>query len=247
MPALIALTAVIQAFFLYHVYRNGRPYWWAVIILSLPVIGCAAYYAVEVFPGSREHRSARRAARQLARAFNPSAQLKHRLEALATCPSVSNRIAAADEFMRCGIFNEAVRLYQEALTGPHADDPSLMLGLARAHVNNGTFHDAQVVLDRLKSLDARYRPEEARLLHARTLEGMGETERALAEYADLIPVYVGLEARCRYGMLLKQLGFARQANCVFQDTLEYARRFRINLETERPWLDAARRHVAVQA
>ena len=247
MPVLIALTAVVQALLLYHVYRSGRPYWWAVIILSLPLIGCVAYYALEVFPGSQQHRSARRAARQLARAFNPSAELKHRLEALATCPSVSNKIAAADEFMRCGIFNEAVRLYHDALVGPHADDPSLVLGLARAHVNNGTFHDAQAALGRLKSLDARYRPEEARLLYARTLEGMGETEKALAEYADLVSVYVGLEARCRYGMLLKQIGSTSQADRVFQEMLEYARRFRINLETERPWLDAARRHLAVQA
>jgi hypothetical protein len=247
MPVLIALTAVIQAFFIYDVYRNRRPYWWALVILSFPVVGCVAYYAFEVFPGSREHRSARRAAIQLARAFNPSAELKRRLEALATCPSVANRIAAADEFMCCGIFHEAVRLYREALTGPHSDDPNLLLGLARAHVNNGTYLEAQNVLASLKALDARYRPEEARLLYARTLQGLGDSRQALAEYEELVPVYVGLEARCRYGMLLKQLGFASQANHVFQEMLEYARRFRINLDTERPWIDAARRHVALEA
>jgi hypothetical protein len=184
---------------------------------------------------------------ELARAFNPSAELKRRLEELATCPSVANRIAAAEEFMRCGIFNESVRLYAEAIEGPHADDPSLLLGLARAHVNNGTFREAQETLARLKSLDARYRPEEARLLFARTLEGVGDNQQALAEYEDLVPVYVGLEARCRYGMLLKQLGFTTQATHVFREVLEYARRFRINLDTERPWIDAARRHVAVEA
>jgi hypothetical protein len=247
MPVLLALTAVIQAFFIYHVYRSRRPYWWALIILSFPVIGCVAYYMLEIFPGSREHRSARRAAMELARAFNPSGELKRRLEALATCPSVANRIAAAEEFMRCGIFNEAVRLYEEAIDGPHVDDPSLLLGLAQAHVNNGTFGEAQRVLERLKTLDARYRPEEARLLYARTLEGLGEAQQALAEYEDLVPVYVGLEARCRYGMLLKQLGFTAQATHVFQEVLEYARRFRINLDSERPWIDAARRHVAVEA
>jgi hypothetical protein len=184
---------------------------------------------------------------ELARALNPSAELQLRLEQLATCPSVANRIAAAEEFMRCGIFNEAVRLYAEAIDGPHADDPSLVLGLARAHVNNGTFREAHDALARLKALDARYRPEEARLLYARALEGLGQCQQALAEYEDLVPVYVGLEARCRYGMLLKQLGFTTQATHVFQEVLEYARRFRINLDTERPWIDAARRHVAVEA
>jgi len=91
------------------------------------------------------------------------------------------------------------------------------------------------------------RPDEARLLYARALEGLGECQQALAEYESLVTVYVGLEARCRYGMLLKQLGFTTQATHVFQEVLEYARRFRINLDTERPWIDAARRHVAVEA
>lgn len=243
MPVLIALTAVIQAFFVYHVYRTGRPYWWAFIILSFPVIGCVAYYAVEVFPGSREHRSARRAASQVARAFNPTGELRSRLEALAVCPSVSNKIAAADEFMRCGVFGEAVRLYQDALSGPHADDPNLLMGLARAHVNDGTLAEAQDVLARLREVDARYRPDEARLLMARTHEGLGETEQALAEYEEVAQVYIGLEAKCRYGMLLKQLGFAVQANSVFKDMLEHAKRFKLNPDTERPWIDAARRHL----
>jgi hypothetical protein len=196
-----------------------------------------------VFPGSREHRSARRAANQVARAFNPTGGLKARLEALAVCPSVANKIAAADEFMRCGVFGEAVRLYRDALTGPHADDPNLLLGLARAHVNDGTLVEAQEALARLRQLDARYRPEEARLLMARTHEGLGETEQALAEYEEVAQVYIGLEAKCRYGMLLKQLGFAVQANSVFKEMLEHAKRFKVNLDTERPWIDTARRNL----
>jgi hypothetical protein len=233
MPVLIALAAAVQAYFVYHVYRSGRPYWWAFVILSVPLLGCIAYYLLQIFPGSR----------QLARAFNPSSELRRRLGELAVCSSVANKIAAADEFMRCGIFGQAVHLYQSALSGPHADDPNLLLGLARAQVNESDYDDAKATLARLKSIDSRYRPEEARLLLARTLENTGETATALAEYEDLARVYVGLEAKCRYGMLLKQLGFAVQANSVFKDLLEHARRFRLNLDTERPWIDAARRHV----
>ena len=243
MPLLLALTAVIQALFVYHVYRTGRAYWWAVVILTLPLVGCMLYYALVVFPNSSEHRSARRAAIQVARAFNPSGELQRRLEALAVCPSVANRIAAADEFMRCGVFGEAVRLYQETLVGPHSDDPGLLLGLARAHVNNGTFAEARGVLQQLRKTDHRYRPDEAQLLYARTLEGLGESQQALAEYEALAPVYVGLEAKCRYAMLLKQLGFSLQAASVFTEMLEHARRFRVNMDSERPWIDAARRHV----
>ena len=66
MPALIALTAVIQAFFVLHVFRTRRPYWWAVIITATPVVGCVAYYLIEIFPRSRELRTAQRMSVQLA-------------------------------------------------------------------------------------------------------------------------------------------------------------------------------------
>jgi hypothetical protein len=247
MPVLIALTAVIQAFCIYHVLRTGRSYSWAFCILVLPVIGCLAYYALEVFPRSREYRTARRAAAEIARALNPGSELTRQLAALRMCPSVSNKIAAAEVLMRCGVFHEAVVLYRSALSGPHADDPSLLLGLARAHVNNQTYDEAQSVLEQLEQLDARYRPDEAKLLYARTLEGKGESRKALAQYETLSSVYVGLEAKCRYGMLLKQLGLIAQANRVFQELLEHARRFRLNLDTERPWIDAARRHLVQMA
>jgi hypothetical protein len=236
MPLLIALTAFIQAFFLFHVFRTGRPYWWALLILSTPVIGCVIYYFVEVFPGSREHRNAKRVANQVAFAFMPNAELQRRLMDVELCPSVNNRIAAAEGLMRCGMYYRAVGMYESALTGIYATDPQLLMGLARAHVNNHTFEQAREVLERLSRIDARFRPDEARLLNA----------RALHEYEELTHVFVGLEAKCRYALLLKRMGFHKQANHIFRDVLVYARRFNIRLEAEQVWIDTARRSLAAE-
>ena len=85
LPIIIVLTVIIQAFFIFHVFRTGRPYWWAFIILSFPFGGCLIYYFVEIFPASREHLSARRAARKFAKAIQPDADLERRAEELAVC------------------------------------------------------------------------------------------------------------------------------------------------------------------
>jgi hypothetical protein len=241
MPLLIALTAVIQAFFLYHVFRTGRPHFWALLILFVPVVGAVIYYAFEIFPGSREHRNARLVANQLAQAFMPNSELQRRLLEVERCPSVNNRIAAAEGLMRCGMYYRAVGMYEGALQGIYANDPQLMMGLARAHVNNHTFEQATEVLERLHRLDARYRPDDARLLNARALEGMGRHREALREYEELTHVFVGLEAKCRYGLLLKRLGFNKQANNVFNDVLAYAGRFNIRMDAEQVWIDTAKR------
>jgi hypothetical protein len=121
------------------------------------------------------------------------------------------------------------------------------MGLAVAHVNNETYEQAREVLDRLTRIDVRFRPDEVRLLHARALEGLGRSEEALHEYAELSSVYVGLEAKCRYGLLLKHLGFVTQANEVFSDVLVYARRFNLRLSTERAWIETARRNIVEAA
>jgi len=241
MLLLIMLVALVQVVCIYHVYRSGRSYLWALVILSLPIVGSMLYYLLEVVPAAQAAASAERL--PVAPKVDPHVRLQARLVALAQCPSVANKTAAADEYMRCGAFGEAVQLYADALSGPHADDPSVLLGLARAQVDHGSCEVALRTLDRLYRVDGRFRPEEARLLRARALEGLGQTENALAEYEEVALVYVGLEAKCRYAMLLARMGFSGHADNVFADLLEHARRIRANVESERPWIDVAQRHV----
>ncbi len=244
MPALIALIAVIQACFVLHVLRTGRPFWWAVVITATPLIGCVAYFLIEVFPRSREFRGAQRMSAQVATAFAPHVELRRRLADLQLCPSVSNKVAAAEELMRCGMYYRAVCLYEEALRGIYATDPQLLLGLARAHANNQTYEQSREVLERLSRIDARYRPEEVRLLNARALEGLGRFDEALQEYRQLCEVYLGLEAKCRYGLLLKRVHRYEEANCVFAEVLANARRVNPRFDAEQVWIDTARRSIA---
>jgi hypothetical protein len=70
---------------------------------------------------------------------------------------------------------------------------------------------------------------------------MGRHHQALREYEELTHVFVGLEAKCRYGLLLKRLGFNKQANSVFNDVLAYAGRFNIRMDAEQVWIDTAKR------
>ena len=243
MPMLIALSAVIQAFFIVHVYRTGRPTWWVFMILAFPVVGCLAYYFSEIFPGSHEHRSARRLSGDLVRALAPDLELRRKADALALCGSVDNKVALARECIAARMFAEAIKLYDSTLVGVHANDADLMYGLARTHLLNGTFRDAGETIARLREAHPKFRQPEVKLLQAQVLEGMNQTDAALAEYEALGPVYVGLEAKTRYGLLLERLGHLRQARGIFREVLVHATRFRTNPETERQWIEVARQHL----
>jgi hypothetical protein len=244
MPLIGAVVVLIQFCFAYHALKTGRPYWWLFVIMAFPVMGCLIYYFVEVFPGSREARRASRAARAIARALQPDAELKKRVEELEVCGSMDNRLALASECVSHQMYPEAIRLYESCLDGAYAKDGAILFGLARAAVEGGDWPKAQSAIERLKAAAPKTRPSEVRLLEARLLEGRGLSDAALAAYRDLLPAFVGLEARYRYGMMLARLGRTDAAMQMFNELLRHAKRFESTMEEEERWVDAARQAIA---
>jgi hypothetical protein len=240
MPLVLALNVFVQLAFVIHAYRSGAPRYWVLVILAFPVAGCLAYYLFEVFPRSREAVGARRAARNLARAFDPHKDLRARMDEVQVCGSIDNRVALAEECLANGLAGEAVMLYRSTLAGAYEGDPHLRLGLARALVEQGAWDDAHDAVERLRRDHPCHKPNETRLLHARVLEGRGETESAAGEYRELVPAFVGLEARCRYGQLLERLGRRDEARAVFDAAVTQAKRNPSPIEAEARWAAVAR-------
>jgi hypothetical protein len=243
MPLLAGLVLLIQFSFAFHALRTGRPYWWMFVIMAFPVMGSVMYYFIEVFPGSREHRSANRTARKLARALKPDADLKRRAEELEICGSVDNRVALAQECMNHQMFAEAAKLYESCLAGAFAHDGQILFGLLRARVEQQDWDRAGLLVERLRSQAPEVRPMEVRLLDARILAGRGETAAAQAAFRDLIPQFSGLEARYRYGDFLAGIGQHDAARQAFQDLLTHSKRFASTVEDEQDWVRAARQAV----
>ena len=123
----------------------------------------------------------------------------------------------AEAYVAAGRYADAVGMYQSCLKGIYADDPPFVLGLAFAQFLNQTYPEAKETIERLAQVDVKFRPLERRLLLARTLEAMNETEAALEEYEPLAKQYPGEEAKCRYALLLKNTGQTEKAREVFEE------------------------------
>jgi hypothetical protein len=239
MPVLIILSVVVQAFFIFHVFRTGRPYWWAYVILAFPLGGSLIYYFVEIFPNSRQERQARKAVRGIVRSIKPDAELQRRAEELEICGSMDNKMALAEECEAVGMYGEAARLYRSSLAGVYANDPQLLFRLAGAELMREEPGETATLLQRLEQEYPAFKPLEVKLLRARLLEKT-DTPAALTLYEELVPLYSGLEARCRYAELLSELGQATQAKGVFEEVLQHAKRFNIQHEGEQDWVRYAR-------
>ena len=244
MPILGAVLLVIQLCFAYHALKTGRPYWWLFVIMGMPVAGCLLYYFIEVFPSSRESRSAEKAVRNLAKAFDPDKSLREHVANLEDCGSVDNRVALARSCMDRKMYREAVSLYRSCLAGVHESDPDIRFGLARAFVLAGDFKEAHAMALALRHSHASFRSPEVRLVSAKALEGLGRMDAALAEYRVLADTYAGEEGRWRYGALLQRLGRSAEASDVFNRMLRNASRMSEHYrEAQQQWLTLAREQV----
>ena len=231
-PAFL-LVLVVQVLLIVHCIRTGRnSLWiWVLALLSLP--GATAYIAVEVIPDLWRSRATRSAVRGVRSALDPEQQLRAHAAAAQRTGDVASRQRYAEELLRQGQGARAAEVYAQALSGLYAHDPNLMLGLAQAQFAAGRAAEARATLDALITHN---------LLYARALEGEGNLEKALDEYATVAGYYAGAEAPLRYAQLQIRLGQRTAARQTLGTLLEHARAApRHYQQAQQQWLAAARR------
>ena len=156
MPAIGVLLLLAQIACAVHVVRTGRNYTWIYIVVFVPVVGMAAYLIAEILPDLMRSRPARQAAAGMANAINPGKHLREAMRRVEITPTAENKATLAEEYLIAGRPTESIALYREALTGIHATDPGMMLGLARALFARGDAAQTQAVLERLREANPEY-------------------------------------------------------------------------------------------
>jgi hypothetical protein len=199
---------------------------------------------VEILPGFVRGRTGQGLQSKAIRTFDPGRDLRRRYQALEEADTVENRRLLAEELIEAGRFDDALEMYRGIVTGIHADDPGLLLGVANAAYGAKQFDEALSTILKLGETNPNYQPVEAQLLYARTLETSGRDNEAAREYAQLVTHAPGEEVRCRYAMLLQRLGRPDDANTLFSDILTRSKRAPSHYRRrERYWIDIASREV----
>jgi hypothetical protein len=197
-----------------HAIRTNRIFPWIYIIVFLPLIGSLIYIVMEMIPDlSRSHRL-RSAGAGLSRAIDPNRDYRQALRAADLVGSVDSKRALAEQYASRGQSGEAVALYKDIIQGQFADDPALLMGLARAQFQGGDGAGTQATLEHLFATNTSFISEEAHLMYARALEAQGKDQDAAEEFARLVPYFAGEEARARYAGVLAKLGRTAEARAI---------------------------------
>jgi hypothetical protein len=214
---LYLLIGAAQIFFIVHAARTGRPYYWITIILFIPLLGMVAYIVFELLPNVHQSPTGQKAMRNAQKLVNPEGDYRKLAIQLEVTPTVANKRALADECVRLGKLEEAERLYRDGMSGIHATDPALMLGIARVRFAGGDAAGALRALDELRAANPGFQSGDAHMIYARSLEDLSRDAEALAEYEALSHYFGGEEPKIRRALLLKKIGDAQAAQVAFAE------------------------------
>jgi len=242
MHILAALSFIIQIICAVHAYRHGNERWIYFIIL-VPGIGCTVYFITEILPGLRHSREARIIKKGIVRTLDPQREVRMLKENLEISDTLENRLALADACLEAGHFDESIEIYSSALK-IEQNEPRIMEKLATACFASGQYEQARQVLEEIIQHNPEYKSVDGHLLYARTLEALGDTNAASAEYDVLLQTFPGEEARCRYALMLKQKGRLHDAAKLFDEILLRARRSPKYYRTaQKYWIKTAKENI----
>jgi hypothetical protein len=244
MPFLI-LTIALQVICVVHLFRTGRNMTWLFLIILVPMVGCLAYFFIEVMPSLGQNPAARKALQRAKQAIDPGRGLREGSLNYERSQNVETASRLAGELTKAGRHEEAIRVCNEARTGLFEDDPKILLALSSAQFAAGAHGDAIATLDYLREKNPGFRSADGHLVYARALEESGATQRALEEYAALVNYYPGAEARVRQAMLYKKLGDNARAAELFAALLKDARLAPKHFKrSQAEWIELAQRESA---
>jgi hypothetical protein len=230
--------ALIDVACIYHLSQRGGAQYWYYVIIFMPGAGALAYFVSEILP---EFLGRSRVPEVVQDVVDPGRTYRKLHEEARLVDSAESKRVLAEECARKGHFGEAVEHFRAALSGIHAEDPAILIGLSESLVENGNFAEGVVELKRLETIDPRYKPAERQLLLARSLESMGEAKSAETCYRAIKDIFPGPEAKVRYAHFLYTQNRAAEARDLLQAILDQSKRLPSHARRlNRYWLDQAK-------
>jgi hypothetical protein len=194
-----------------HVVRTNQPMFWLMIILMLQPLGGLVYLAAIVVPSVFGSTTARRAVHGARETLDPGREYREARAANDETPTVHNQMRLAKAAAALGRPDEAERLFAQAATGVHADDPVLLLGRATALIDLGRPAEALVLLEKLGQDAEEGRTPQAALALGRAYDALGRTAEADTAYQWAAGRMPGLEGLGRYAAFLARTGRGGEA------------------------------------
>ncbi|HEY0739815.1 MAG TPA: hypothetical protein VGD40_00080 [Chryseosolibacter sp.] len=192
---------LLQAFCIYHAYRNGVEYRWYWFIILFPLFGCV-FYLIHHFNNRASINNITEAVKGV---VNSNYKIEQLEDAYRFSDTLNNRVKLADAYVEVGRAEEAVKLYRESLSGFMSDDLGLQMKLLHAFYVNTEYQEA-VDLGASLEQNPQFKKSITRIAYAWALHHSGRTDSAEQIFQDMDKSNTNYEHRLEYCKFLQRLG-----------------------------------------
>ncbi len=205
---------LLQAFCVYHAYRQGADTRWYWFIILFPLFGCV-FYLVHHFNNRSSINTITEAVKGV---VNSNYKIEQLENAYRFSDTLTNRVNLADAYLSYGRTEDAVRLYRECLTGFMADDVNLRMKLLQGLYANANYQEAAELGEELER-DQTFRKSSSRIAYAWALHQSGRTDSAEQIFRDMDKTNTNYDQRLEYCKFLHQLGRTEDMRNKIQEIL----------------------------
>ena len=167
------LIIALQAFCLYHYYKNRGPYYWIFVILFLSALGCIIYLIMQVY----NKRDAEKITNGLTHIINPTKKIKDLEKQLQFSESYQNRVNLADAYLEIKDYQNAIPHYLDALEDNSQNDLYVVKQLIEVYFNMNDCEQVIVYAEKIKD-KSEFKKSRSQFLYGLALERLGKFEDA---------------------------------------------------------------------
>lgn len=190
---------VLQAFCVYHAYRNNADYKWYWLIILFPLVGCLIY----LYHNFANRSTAQTITEGVKEVVNSNYRIEQLEKAVRFNDNLSNKVNLADAYGKIGRYQEAVKLYTECLSGFMSEDPDLRMKVLQAAFMNKDYSTA-ISYGEMLAGEKTFRNSEARIAFAWALHLDGRKDNAQSVFKDMNKSFTNYVHRLEYGKFLKE-------------------------------------------
>ena len=187
----------LQAFCLFHAYKNNNQQKWYWIIIFVPLIGCAIYL-YENFYSRRNIANLTEGVKGLV--YNNYALEKLEKE-VKYSETITNKINLADAYTERGRYDEALKLYESCRKGFYENNTDLLRKLLRGYYLKKDYNkviEIGKLLENTKSVG----DSEDKIAYAWALHFTGDKAKAEDKFKEMDAKFANFQARIEFAKFL---------------------------------------------
>lgn len=212
----------LQAYCIYHAYKNQKPYYWYFVIFFIPVIGSLVYIFTQIYnkPDTEKIQS------EVTSLINPSKKLKELENQADTVDTYTNRIALADAYFQNGDLPKAILNYKITLEDTVQDEMYAREQLVLCYFQ---LKDYVAVIEHAEAIKQKslFKGSKQQFCYGIALKELGKFEEAEIELKQIDRPYSNYAERLELAKLYIETSRGDQGKALLEEISEESQRMTV--------------------